>query len=167
MRGPPITPLPAHLADIADDEARALLDAALVLQTAAAEGRRLPLLRDRNFGLLCGPAQEEATQQLFRTAVEELGGRVSRVRPPPAEASSLDIRNTARVLGHLYDGLECLGMDAATVRQLARDAGVPVYDGLATDMHPTAGLARRIEGHATPDQKRRFIVQAVLLGTVQ
>ena len=73
---------------------------------------------------------------------------------------------TARVLGRLYDGIECQGLAPELVRQLGRDAGVPVFDGLAAAHHPTAHLAQRLAGTGSLAKKRQLIVQAVLLSTL-
>jgi len=137
------------------------------LRRAAAAGRIPPLLRGKNFGLLCDSVDADDAL-LFRRAVSELGANVAHVRPVLNDSSSpQDVQHTARMLGRLYDAIECQGLAPALVRRMARDAGVPVYDGVATARHPTAGLADQLEGDdVTLADKRRFVLQAVLLHAV-
>ena len=73
---------------------------------------------------------------------------------------------TARMLGRLYDAVECQGMAADLVHRLGADAGVPVYDAIASQRHPTAKLDGLLGGDSPALDKRRFVLQAVLLSTV-
>jgi len=142
-----------------------LLASARALQRAACAGTTQPLLRGRNLGLLCEADGGEA--ELFRRAAAELGARVSLIRPSLSELSSPgEVRHTARMLGRLYDAVECLGMAPAVVREVCDGAGVPVYDGLASPRHPTARLASLLGGETTEDDNRRYVLQAVLLNTL-
>jgi len=147
-------------------EARAVLSHAHMLQDAAREGTTRPWLRGKNLALLCedGDADE---QVLFQEAAAELGARVARIHHGLAGLDTpQELRHTARLLGRLYDALECQGMAPALVQQLSAGAGVPVYDGLASSLHPTAALATQLEGLAHAEDKRRFVLQAMLLHTL-
>lgn len=147
-------------------ETQALLDSARSLQQADASGHRQPLLRGKNLGLLCRDDQQ-ADARLFRRAAAELGARVSHVAMSLSEGSSAqEVAHTARMLGRLYDAVECQGMAGAVVQGMAAEAGVAVYDGIAMPGHPTARLADQLDRDAAPEDKRRFLLQALLLSTV-
>jgi hypothetical protein len=77
-----------------------------------------------------------------------------------------DLQHTARMLGCLYDGIECQGLAPGLVEVVSREAGVPVYDGLASDGHATARLAGMIGGNETPARLRQLVLQTVLLSTL-
>ncbi len=143
-----------------------VLDNARALQGAAEAGELRPLLRGRKLGLLCeADGDEEAL--LFCRAAAELGAHVSHLRPNLTELSPpQEVRHTSRMLGRLYDAVECQGMSAALVHQMGVDAGVPVFDGVASQTHPTARLAALIAGDASQLDKRCIVVQAVLLSTI-
>ncbi len=148
-------PKPAPIGDV-----DALLVSARLLQqaTPASEIRRL--LRGKNIGLVC--ASDDAPDAIFfHRAASELGASVSHIRPGVPAGNRL--LPTARVLGRLYDAIECQGLAPSLVYQLGRDAGVPVFDGLARDDHPTAPLARLLDGDDSPERKRLLILQAMLL----
>lgn len=144
----------------------ALLASARALKRAALAGPPHKPLRGKNIGLLCDdPDSRDA--ELFVQAAAELGARVARLLP---SASGLlareDVPHTARMLGRLYDAMECQGLPADLVRQVRDGAGVPVYDALATERHPSAVLAELLEGGAEDPDNRRFVVQAVLISTM-
>jgi ornithine carbamoyltransferase len=136
------------------------------LQRAARAGTMQPLLRGKNLGLLCEDA-DDRDAALFRQAAVELGAHVAYIRSNGSKLSTpQEVQRTARLLGRLYDGVECQGMNATLVQQLADDAGVPVYDGIASNTHPTAYLAGLLGEEMSPADNRRFVVQAVLLSTL-
>jgi ornithine carbamoyltransferase len=144
----------------------ALLASARLLQRAE-QGSGSPglLLRGKNLGLVCA-SEDDADALRFRSAASALGATVSHIRSHPAAPGALAgarLLETARVLGRLYDGIECQGLTPALVRQLGRDAGVPVFDWLAGADHPTAQLAQRLAGADSLETKRQLILQAVLL----
>lgn len=136
------------------------------LQQAALAGATQALLRGKNLGLL-RECDDDEEAQLFRRAASELGAQVACIRPSLSELSTTrEVQHTARVLGRLYDALECQGLPHALVRQVGSDAGVPVYDGIASPAHPTAQLAAMLDGDVPAADKRRFVLQAVLLSSV-
>ena len=147
-------------------DAAFVLDQARALQRAAAAGGLPASLRGRKLGLLCEAGGDD-NAALFRRAALELGAHVAHIRPSLTELSTLpDVQLTARMLGRLYDAIECQGMAADLVHQVGVEAGVPVYDGVASPTHPTARLAELLDGDALMSDKRRFVLQAVLLSTI-
>ncbi len=155
---------------IAPRDVAFVLDNARAIQlTAQASDLRI-LLRGRKFGLLCeidSDSDGASDAALFRRAAEELGAHVAHIRPSLTNLSTpLEVQNTARLLGRLYDAVECQGMAPDLVHQVGVDAGVPVYDGVASQNHPTAKLADLLDGDASPLDKQRFVLQAVLLSTI-
>ncbi|MGL6111170.1 MAG: ornithine carbamoyltransferase [Rubrivivax sp.] len=153
-------------ASLSSTEEVALLDAARTLQRAAAAGRAQALLRGKNLGLLChDDTQPEA--MLFRRAATDLGAHVAHVAVSLSDDSlPLEVSHTARMLGRLYDAVECQGMDGAVVQQVADGAGIPVYDGIASPGHPIERLADQLGAEASPSDNRRFMLQALLLRTI-
>ena len=139
---------------------------ARTLQRAAQVGMTQPQLRGKNLGLLC-EADDDGDAALFRRAAVELGAHVAHIRPSLSELSTpQEVQHTARMLGRLYDAVECQGMTPALVQQVGVDAGVPVYDGIASQDHPTAKLAELLGGNTSPADNRRFVLQAVLLSSI-
>lgn len=143
-----------------------LLARARLLQRAAADGNTPLLLRGRNLGLLC-EAQPDEAQALFRSATEQLGARVAVMRSTLSLTSTAQqVQNTARMLGHLYEAVECQGMDPGLVASLGRHAGIPVFDGVAMKDHSVDQLAEVLGGSTPLADNRRFLLQALLLETI-
>lgn len=143
-----------------------MLDQARALQSAASKGPMQAMLRGKNLGLLC-ESEDSPEALLFRRAALELGGHVSYVQPSLSELSTpREVQRTARMLGRLYDAVECQGAAHALAPQIGASAGVPVYGGLASPAHPTARLAALLDADRSPDDNRCFVIQAVLLTTI-
>ena len=143
-----------------------LLEQARILWRAAGDGTLRPLLKGKNLGLLCA-VDDSLEAILFRRAATELGARVAHIRPSLTEASpEQEVLHTGRLLGRLYDAVECQGVPGPLVARLGDAAGIPIYDGLASATHPTAALAERLDPGVGPMESRRFLVQAVLLHTI-
>ena len=155
---------------IAQRDVAFVLDNARALQLAAQVGDLRSLLRGRKFGLMCeidDDSDSASDAALFRRAAVELGAHVAHIRPSLTELSTpQEVLHTARMLGRLYDAVECQGMAADLVHRLGADAGVPVYDAIASQGHPTAKLDGLLGGDSSALDKRRFVLQAVLLSTV-
>lgn len=115
-----------------------LLETAAALKRSDAAGRPQRPLRGRNLAVLCGPVAGPAPSE-FEHAARELGANVAQVRSD--EPRNDGTSPTARLLGRLYDAIDCEGVDAATVLEIDREAGVPVFNGLSADTHPTCVLA--------------------------
>ncbi len=144
----------------------ALLDTARLLQRAILNGGPLQSLRGKKLGLLRA-AEDSIDAEHFCSAARELGAHVARIRSAfTPNSTPSEVQDTARMLGRLYDAVECQGLPPSLVEQLAGAAGIPVYDGLALPSHPSADLAQQLVGDEPLADKRRFIVQAVLLATI-
>jgi ornithine carbamoyltransferase len=155
-------------ASLTPHDVAALLAAARALQQAAQQGAVQPLLRGKKFGLLCeADATGNDDAALFCRAAAELGAHVAHIRPSLWQHSAeQELHDGARLLARLYDAVECQGMPAAAVQGLRVHADVPVYDGLASPRHPTAQLAELLDDVTSSIDRRRFVVQAVLLSSL-
>jgi ornithine carbamoyltransferase len=141
--------------------------AAAVLRQAGTLARSgaavVRLLAGKQLALL-SPDGDDAVAVAFIEAASALGARVSFVQAGLDDSSSdAQVETTARFLSQLYDAVECQHLPSRLVRRLARSAAVPVFEGLATPTHPTAALVARLEGDASPQDKRRSVLQAALL----
>lgn len=144
----------------------ALLARARELQLAAHSGAPQRLLAGKNVGLIC-EAADHADAALFQRAAMALGAQVAQLRTRLSKLSTPDeVRHTARVLGRLYDAVDCMGMAPEMVILISTEAGVPVFEGIASAQHPTAGLARLLDSSAPLDDRRCLVIQAVLLSAL-
>jgi ornithine carbamoyltransferase len=105
-----------------------LLRTAESLKAAAAAGRPQQPLRGKNIAVMCESGDDQAAQG-FTAAASALGARVSYIRPGAP-------KDTASLLGKLYDAIECEGLPDDVVRELERGAGRPVFNGLGEARHP-------------------------------
>lgn len=137
----------------------------LSLARSLAAGGGTPALRGRNLALVC--AEDNDDTALLRRAATGLGMQVARIQPALGAASSArEIESTARVLGRLYAAVEWPGMPLELLEQVARGAGVPVYDGMCSAAHPLARLAEQLPIEAPDADKRCLLLQAVLVRTL-
>lgn len=142
-------------------QAAALLRQARALARAGAVGPQL--LAGTQLALLSPNAQGEAALE-FIEAAKALGAHVSFVQAGLDEGSSAaQIDATARMLGQLYDAVECQQLPVELVRRIARGAGIPVFAGLAMPAHPTGAFVAQLDGDASPQVKRRSVLQAALV----
>ena len=121
-----------------------LLETAHALKRAKAAGTEHQVLRGRNIALwLERPSERSSSRtRAFEVAAHDQGAQVSFVGPGDAPLSETEsAKDTARVLGRLYDAIEYRGSVPQTVKDLAAHAGVPVYHGLTNECHPTRVLA--------------------------
>ena len=154
----------ANLERLSARDSDVLLGNARLLQRAAEP--RQTLLRGKRLALLC-ETEEGVDAALFREAATDLGAHVSHVRPRLTDLDTADdLQHTARMLGRLYDGIECQGLAHDLVEIVGREAGVPVYDGLASEHHPTARLTRLLDVGDPPGKLRQLVLQTVLLSTL-
>lgn len=152
--------------EFAANDVDVVLEQAAALWRAGRGGQARPWLKGRRLGLLCDDAGS-ADALLFRRAADELGAHVSHVKPTLTERTpAREVEATAKLLGRLYDALECQGLAHDVVLQLRLAAGVPVFEGLATDQHPTAGWAARLGAEVPPDAARCAVIEAVLVETL-
>jgi len=149
-------------------EETALVGRARLLQAAFLRGALSPQLKGKKLGIVCDEDSDGSESRLlFQRAAEELGAHVATLRPALSGLGNpAEVQHTARILGRFYDALECQGMAPEVVRQIAGHAGIPVYDGLACASHSTARLAELLDERTSPADNRRFVLQALLLGSI-
>jgi ornithine carbamoyltransferase len=118
-----------------------LLDLARALKTAKAQGTEVQKLVGKNIALIFEKASTR-TMCAFEVAAYDQGAHVTYLGPSGSHiGSSESIADTARVLGRMFDGIEFRGFAQASLEQLADNAGIPVWNGLTTEWHPTQMLA--------------------------
>jgi ornithine carbamoyltransferase len=142
-----------------------LVEDARALQCSAEAGATQPLLRGRRFGLLdaAGDAGKDDAA-LFERAATELGAQVAHIGPYLTEFSEpREVAHAAHMLGRLYDAVVCQGMAPALVRHLSAQARIPVYDDIASPSHPLAKVADLLGPAISAADKRRFVLQALLV----
>ena len=118
-----------------------LLDLADGLKAAKSRGSEIPQLVGRNIALLFEKTSTR-TRAAFEVAAYDQGAHVTYLDPSGSQMGHKEsIADTARVLGRMYDAIEYRGSAQSNVETLARTAGVPVYNGLTDEWHPTQMLA--------------------------
>ena len=163
---PPRAAAPAPGATVPLADTGLLLSRARLLQREALTGSRRPWLRRKNIGLL-GLADDGVESALFRHAALELGAQVAQIRPFAAGTlESAEVQLAARLIGRLYDAVDWPDAPADLLERVRATAGIPIYDGLAAAGHPTAQLAALRGAESSMADRRRVIVQAVLLLTI-
>ena len=144
-----------------------VLACARMLQQQTLAGHLQPSLRGKYIALVRTDG-DGGPGALLERAATELGATVAQVRPfhdgPPP--TSAEIQHIAWLIGRLYDAIEWPHAGAGLMEGLREAAGIPVYDGLASDAHPTAHLANLLDLASPLADRRRFVVQAVLLATI-
>ncbi|MER5493737.1 ornithine carbamoyltransferase [Streptomyces sp. NPDC002454] len=127
--------------DFTADEFTALIALAAELKAAKKAGTETPLLRGRNIALIFEKTSTR-TRCAFEVAAADQGASTTYLDPSGSQMGHKEsVKDTARVLGRMYDGIEYRGDSQAAVEELAAHAGVPVYNGLTDDWHPTQMLA--------------------------
>lgn len=127
--------------DFTPVEIRFLLDLSMDLKKARYAGTEQQRLKGKNIVLIFEKASTR-TRCAFETAAYDQGARVTYLEPTGSQMGSKEsIRDTARVLGRMYDGIEYRGFGQQIVEDLAKYAGVPVWNGLTNEFHPTQILA--------------------------
>ena len=129
------------LADYSADEIRYLLDLAADLKAAKKEGREEQQLVGREIALIF-EKDSTRTRCAFEVAAYDQGAHVTFIGPTGSHMGHKEtVKDTARVLGRMYDALEYRGFGENVADELAQWAGVPVYNGLTDEWHPTQILA--------------------------
>ena len=129
------------LLDYTPEEIRYLLDLAKDLKDKKRRGIEHRYLSGKNIVLLFEKTSTR-TRCAFEVAGMDLGMGVTYLDPGASQMGKKEsISDTAKVLGRMYDGIEYRGYDQAIVEELAENAGVPVWNGLTTEFHPTQMLA--------------------------
>ena len=129
------------LLDYTPEEIRYLLDLAREFKRKKLAGEPHRYLAGKNIVLLFEKTSTR-TRCSFEVAGMDLGCGVTYLDPDSSQMGKKEsIADTARVLGRMYDGIEYRGFDQSIVEDLARYAGVPVWNGLTNQFHPTQMLA--------------------------
>jgi ornithine carbamoyltransferase len=130
-----------RLADYSPEEITYLLDLAAELKAAKREGREEQKLVGKEIALMF-EKDSTRTRCAFEVAAYDQGAHVTFIGPSGSHMGHKETaKDTARVLGRMYDAIEFRGFDQETAEELARWAGVPVYNGLTDEWHPTQILA--------------------------
>jgi ornithine carbamoyltransferase len=129
------------LLDFEPEEIRFILDLARSLKKAKYAGNERQYLRDKNIALIFEKSSTR-TRCAFEVAAYDQGAHVSYLGPSGTQIGQKEsMKDTARVLGRMYHGIEYRGFGQDIVEELARYAGVPVWNGLTNEFHPTQILA--------------------------
>ncbi|NUR90152.1 MAG: ornithine carbamoyltransferase [Nonomuraea sp.] len=128
-------------ADLGRDGFLALLDRAAALKEAKRAGTEKPVLTGRNI-VLVFQKDSTRTRCAFEVAAHDQGAHDTYLGPSGSHLGREEsVADTARVLGAMFDGIEFRGFGQETVEELAANAGVPVWNGLTDQWHPTQMLA--------------------------
>ena len=139
------------LLDYTPAEIRYLLDLACDLKADKKAGKEEQHLKGKNIALIFEKTSTR-TRCAFEVAAHDQGAHVTYLGPTGSQIGIKEtMKDTARVLGRMYDGIEYRGFGQAIVEELAKYAGVPVWNGLTNEFHPTQILADLLtmEEHST------------------
>ena len=129
------------LLDFSPQEIKFLLDLSADLKKAKYAGIEQPRLSGKNIALIFEKASTR-TRCAFEVAAYDQGAKVTYLGPTGSQMGKKEsMKDTARVLGRMYDGIEYRGFGQAVVEELGQYAGVPVWNGLTNEFHPTQVLA--------------------------
>ncbi|NOH30162.1 ornithine carbamoyltransferase [Vibrio mediterranei] len=129
------------LLDYSPKEIQFLLDLSKDLKTAKYAGTEQKKLVGKNIALIFEKASTR-TRCAFEVAAFDQGAQVSYIGPSGSQIGHKEsMKDTARVLGRMYDGIEYRGFGQDIVEELGAHAGVPVWNGLTNEFHPTQILA--------------------------
>jgi ornithine carbamoyltransferase len=127
--------------DFTPEELRSLIDLSAELKAARKAGREEKRMRGKNIALVFEKTSTR-TRCAFEVAAYDQGAHVTYLGPDSSQIGYKEsIRDTARVLGRMFDAIEYRGFGQEVVEELAEFAGVPVYNGLSDEFHPTQMLA--------------------------
>jgi len=129
------------LLDFTPQEIKFLLELAASLKTAKYTGTEQQKLKGKNIALIF-EKDSTRTRCAFEVAALDQGAHVTYLGPSGSQIGKKEsMKDTARVLGRMYDGIEYRGYGQSIVEDLGKYAGVPVWNGLTTEFHPTQILA--------------------------
>ena len=133
--------------DFEPSELRFLLELSGALKTAKYSGTEVRRLNGKEIALIFEKTSTR-TRAAFEVAAHDQGAHVTYLDPTGSQLGHKEsIADTARVLGRMYDAIEFRGNAHDDVEELARFAGVPVYNGLTNEWHPTQMLADFLTMH--------------------
>ncbi|TGA93200.1 ornithine carbamoyltransferase [Streptomyces sp. MZ04] len=127
--------------DFTAEEFRGLIELAAELKAAKKAGTEIQCLRGKNIALIFEKTSTR-TRCSFEVAAADQGASTTYLDPSGSQIGHKEsVKDTARVLGRMFDGIEYRGDSQDSVEELAAYAGVPVWNGLTDDWHPTQMLA--------------------------
>ncbi len=127
--------------DFSPDDLRFLLRLSADVKTAKYAGTERPRLAGKNIALLFEKTSTR-TRCAFEVAAHDQGAHVTYLDPAGSQMGHKEsMKDTARVLGRMFDGIQYRGSSQSVVEELAANAGVPVWNGLTNEWHPTQSLA--------------------------
>jgi len=128
-------------ADLTKEEFVYLVDLAADLRAEKRSGSERQRMRGRNIALIFEKPSTR-TRSAFDVAAHDQGAHTTYIGPSESQLGRKEsMKDTARVLGRMYDGIEYRGFAQVIVETLAEHAGVPVWNGLTDEWHPTQMLA--------------------------
>ncbi len=130
-----------RLTSFTDEEMLNLVNLAAQLKARRHSGVRGDLLRRKNIALIFEKSSTRTRNSSIVAARDEGGGAEYLTRPDIHFGKKESVKDTARVLGRIYDGILFRGFSQRTCEDLAKYSGVPVWNGLTDDYHPTQILA--------------------------
>ncbi|WP_279025960.1 ornithine carbamoyltransferase [Gibbsiella quercinecans] len=155
-----------RLMDFTPAEILALLKLAADLKQAKKQGQETRYLRNKNIALIF-EKDSTRTRCSFEVAAYDQGAQVTYLGPSGSQIGHKEsMKDTARVLGRMYDGIQYRGYGQELVETLAHYAGVPVWNGLTNEFHPTQLLAdlltvqEHLPGKTLADVKFAYIGDA-------
>lgn len=129
------------LKDFTSEEIEYLLNLSKLLKEKKKKGEPVDVLKGKNIALIFEKTSTR-TRCSFEVAAHDLGMGVTYLDPKGSQIGKKEsIKDTARVLGRMYEGIEYRGFGQDIVEELAEHAGVPVWNGLTNEYHPTQMLA--------------------------
>lgn len=150
------------LRDYSQKEIAFLLNLAADLKAAKYAGTEAPRLRGKDIALIF-EKNSTRTRIGFEVAAYDQGARVTYLGPIGTHIGDKEsVKDTARVLGRIYDAIEYRGFGQKTVEVLAAYAGVPVYNGLTDEFHPTQILADFLTMQEHAEKPLREVAYAFL-----
>ena len=148
------------LLDFSPREIQYFLDLARDLKRAKYAGTERPAMTGKNIALIFEKTSTR-TRCAFEVAAHDQGAHVTYLGPTGSQIGIKEtMKDTARVLGRMFDGIEYRGFKQTTVEELAEFSGVPVWNGLTNEAHPTQVLADLMTMQEHSDKKLHEIAFA-------
>ena len=129
------------LKDFTPEEIKYLIELSADLKAKKKKGAAHDVFKGKNIALIFEKTSTR-TRCSFEVAAYDLGMHVTYLDPSGSQIGKKEsIADTARVLGRMFDGIEYRGFGQEIVEELAKHAGVPVWNGLTNEFHPTQMIA--------------------------
>src|SRR5471032_1872281 len=130
-----------RLLDFTPSEISSLLQLSAELKAAKKNGSEKAHLKGKNIALIF-EKDSTRTRCAFEVAAYDQGAHVTYIDPVSSQIGHKEsMKDTARVLGRMFDAIEYRGFEQEIVEELAKFAGVPVFNGLTAEFHPTQMIA--------------------------